>query len=173
MNSGTNHRKKYRATVGDRTIDLELGSEDIVVDGETRSFSSAELPAGSVSLIVDGRSLSADVYPTANGSFVVHVGGREFDVSLKTERDLLLEQFGLADNATQGHQQIRAPMPGLVLSVHVAEGASVKAGDAIMVLEAMKMENELRAPGDGVVKSVHVSTGDAVGKNDLLVEIEA
>ena len=173
MNGGTNHRKKYRATVGDRTIDLELGSEEIIVDGETRSFSSAKLPEGRVSLIVDGRSLSADVYPTANGSFVVHVGGREFDVSLKTERDLLLEQFGLADTATQGHQQIRAPMPGLVLSVHVSEGASVKAGDAIMVLEAMKMENELRAPRDGVVKSVHVSTGDAVGKNDLLVEIEA
>lgn len=173
MNDRPTHRIQYRATVGERTIELELGPDEVMVDGRTRSFSSARLPAGRISLIIDGRSHSADVHRAENGHYVVHLGGHEFDVSLKTERDLLLERFGLADTATDANQQIRAPMPGLVLSLHVEIGAAVSAGDAIMVLEAMKMENELRAPIAGVVKSVHVATGDAVGKNDLLVEIEA
>lgn len=172
MSGTTNHRRKYRATVGERTVEIELGRDDVVIDGEQRSFSSAKLSASRVSMIVDGRSLAADVYPGENGRYVVYVGGREFDISLKTERDLLLERFGLAEHAQEGYYQVRAPMPGLVLSLHVEEGAPVQAGDAVVVLEAMKMENELRAPSSGTVKTVHVTTGDAVGKNELLVEIE-
>lgn len=126
-----------------------------------------------MSLIVDGRSLTANVYRGENGRYVVYVGGIEFDVFLKSERDLLLERFGLAETMREGHHQIRAPMPGLVLALQIEEGAAVHAGDALIVLEAMKMENELRAPTAGIVKSVHVAMGDAVGKNDLLVEIEA
>lgn len=164
--------KTYRATTGDHTVELEIGRDEIRINGEARSLSSVKLWDGRVSLIVDGRSFSANVYETDAGHYVVYVGGHEFDVFLQTERDLLLERFGLADTALHGHQQIRAPMPGLVLSVHIEEGATVEAGDAIVVLEAMKMENELRAPGGGVVKAVHVAKGDAVGKNDLLVEIE-
>lgn len=173
MSEPTHHRKKYRATVGRRTVEIELGRDDVIVDGVQRRYSSERLAAGRLSLIVDGRSLSADVYPGENDRYVVYVGGREFDISLQTERDLLLERFGLAEPAQEGLHQVRAPMPGLVLSLHVEEGAAVKAGDAIAVLEAMKMENELRAPNAGIVKAVHVGKGDAVGKNDLLVEIEA
>lgn len=173
MNGGPNARRKYRATVGERTIALELGPDEVIIDGQTSTFSSVRLPDGRISLLLGGRSISVDVFPSEDGLYVVHVGGHEFDVALKTERDLLLEQFGLADTATEGRRQVRAPMPGLVLSLHVEIGASVSMGDAIMVLEAMKMENELRAPSAGVVTSVHVARGDAVGKNDLLVEIEA
>lgn len=94
-------------------------------------------------------------------------------MDLQTEKDLLLERFGLAESEKDGHHEIRAPMPGLVLSLHVKEGEPVTEGDAIVVLEAMKMENELRAATGGTIKSVHVTVGDAVGKNDLLVEIES
>ncbi len=172
MNGGPHHLTKYRATVGERSITLELGANEAIIDGHSRNISSADLTEGRMSLIVDGRSLSADVYLVEKGRYEVYVDGHEFDVTLQSERDLLLEKFGLADAATEGHRQVRAPMPGLVLSLHVEIGALVNAGDAVMVLEAMKMENELRAPSTGIVKSMHVATGDAVGKNDLLFEIE-
>lgn len=100
------------------------------------------------------------------------MAGREFDVHIKDERDLLLERYGLAETAAAGTQAIRAPMPGLVLSVAVEPGQHVSEGTGLAVLEAMKMENELRAEHDGTVKAVHVSPGDAVGKNDLLLELE-
>ena len=63
-------------------------------------------------------------------------------------------------------------MPGLVLNVMVTEGQSVQEGDGLLVLEAMKMENELRAPAAGIVHTVHVSTNDAVDKDALLIEID-
>jgi pyruvate carboxylase subunit B len=94
-------------------------------------------------------------------------------VEVKDERGLLLERFGLAEAVEDRAREVRAPMPGLVVSVLVAPGRQVRAGEGLVVLEAMKMENELRAAADGTVKAVHVAPGDAVGKNALLVEFEA
>ena len=67
---------------------------------------------------------------------------------------------------------IKAPMPGLILEVNVEEGAEVQEGDYLLVLEAMKMENTLTAPRDGVVKSVSIKKGETVEKNQLLIEME-
>ena len=95
-----------------------------------------------------------------------------FDVSLKDERALLLERFGLSGGGESDMLKVRAPMPGMVLSVVVKPGQHVEAGTGALVLEAMKMENELRIEREGTVQAVHVAPGDSVGKNDLLLEIE-
>ncbi len=173
MSSIRRRRKKYRAIVGERTIDLEIGDTDVVIDGISRTFTTTPFDHSRHSLIMDGRSLSAVVTKASEGCFVVLLEGCEFDVTLKDEKDLLLERFGLASAAETGLMEIRAPMPGLVLSLSVERGQVVESGDGLVVLEAMKMENELRAAAPGVVKSIYVNRGDAVGKNDLLVEIEA
>ena len=95
------------------------------------------------------------------------------DVTVKDEKALLLERFGLQEAAGPAERAVHAPMPGLVLSVMVEPGQSVRTGDGLLVLEAMKMENELRAPTDGVVKALHITPGDTVSKNALLLEFEA
>jgi pyruvate carboxylase subunit B len=92
---------------------------------------------------------------------------------VQDEHDLLLEEYGLDEAGGAAEREIRAPMPGLVLSVMVEDGQAVSEGDGLVVLEAMKMENELRAPADGVVKTVHVAPQDAVDKDALLIEMEA
>lgn len=166
-------RKKYRAMVAGRAIDLEFGDGEIMVNGVVHEVTFSRLSRSRIALIVDGRSLVGIAYRTRSGSYVVHTEGDEFEVMLKDEKDLLLERFGFVATAESSLQQIRAPMPGLVLTLRVQEGQDVKAGDGLVVLEAMKMENELRAQADGVVKAIHVERGDAVGKNDLLIEIEA
>jgi len=168
-----NSQKKYRAIVAGRAIDLEFGDEEILVNGVEHSVTFSRLSKSRIALIIDGRSLAGIAYQTRAGNYVVHVDGGEFEVTIKDEKDMLLERFGFVATAESSLQQIRAPMPGLVLSLRVEEGQEVKAGDGLVVLEAMKMENELRAEADGIVKSIHVERGDAVGKNDLLVEIEA
>ena len=81
--------------------------------------------------------------------------------------------MGLSLGADAVENEVHAPMPGLILEVNVSEGQEVKEGDALCVLEAMKMENALMAPRDGVIKSVQIAKGDAVEKGMLLIELEA
>lgn len=107
----------------------------------------------------------------ATGTYLVTVDGEPFEVEILDERDLLLERFGMKTAVTQTSQRVRAPMPGLVRRVLVERGQHVEAGQGLLVLEAMKMENELRAEIAGQVHSVTASVGVAVGKNELLVEI--
>ena len=71
--------------------------------------------------------------------------------------------------ASAGAVEVKAPMPGNILDVKVAAGASVKAGDVLVILEAMKMENEISAPQDGTIASVNVRKGDVVNSGDLLI----
>ena len=172
-------RRRYRGVVNGRSVELELGSSELTVlpppDDAARprnlAYSVEEMSEGHLSLIVDGRSIEAVVSRSSAGRYVVHINGRDFDVDLKDEKKLLLEKFGMADISREGIHEVRAPMPGLVLSVSIAAGERVSSGQGLVVLEAMKMENELRAGWDGTVKAVHVAPGDAVGKNDLLLEI--
>ena len=165
-------KRKYQAEVGERKIDLIIKGHEVQLDDVRVDFAYESISKHHISLILDGRSYSAVVIPEGDGRYRVIVAGREFDILLKDERDLLLERYGLAETAGSGAQAIRAPMPGLVLSISVEPGQEVRKGSGLAVLEAMKMENELRAEHDGIVKAVHVAPGDAVSKSDLLLEIE-
>jgi len=97
-------------------------------------------------------------------------GHHAVDVVVRDEKDQLLESWGYDATAAAAARELVAPMPGLVLSVAVAAGQRVAAGDPLLVLEAMKMENELRAEADCTVEAVHVTPGEAVGKKQVLME---
>lgn len=163
---------QYRALVGDRTFDITVADGHLVVDGEKKSYTFEVLREGYVSLIVDGRSVPVSVEPVGEDQLEVTIDGQRTTVRVKDERDLLLDEFGLGEDAAAGGE-VRAPMPGLVLDVLVKEGDEVTAGQGLLVLEAMKMENELKAPSGGVVTTIHASNGDAVDKDALLIEIES
>lgn len=99
------------------------------------------------------------------------INGRKYEVSLKDKLDDLLAGMGLSAGAASKLNNIKAPMPGLVLNVLVAEGDTIKQGDALLVLEAMKMENIIKSPGEGVVKKISIQKGQAVEKNQVLIEV--
>ena len=103
-------------------------------------------------------------------SMLLKVNGNKYDVQLKDKYDDLLEKLGMDTKSHLKVNNIKAPMPGLVLNVLVGEGHQVKKGDALVVLEAMKMENILKSPADGQVKKVSVQKGTAVEKNQVLIE---
>jgi biotin carboxyl carrier protein len=102
---------------------------------------------------------------------VIKLNNARYEVKLKDDTDLLLEELGIS-NKTQKVQNIKAPMPGLVLSVKVKEGDEVKKGDGLLILEAMKMENLIKAQSEGKVKKIHVAQGAKVEKNQPLIEME-
>lgn len=94
------------------------------------------------------------------------------DLIFKDELDYVLDQMGIKRTFEALNTDIKAPMPGKVLDVVVNEGDEVKKGDAILILEAMKMENVLKAEGDCVIKKVLVGTQESVEKNQILIELD-
>ncbi len=169
--------RRFRARSGDYAFDVVVtpGAHQLALTLDDRTVAAVFDPvdAHRFALALDSRNVPVIVEPLPDGRLRVTVDGRTIDVAVQDEKDLLLERFGIAAGAAGGLREVRAPMPGLVLSVSVAPGQPVEAGAGLLVLEAMKMENELKADAAGVVKSIHVAPGDAVSKNTLLIEFEA
>lgn len=102
----------------------------------------------------------------------IEVDGAVFDVDIKDPLDQMLENMGFGKSSAKHVTDIKAPMPGLVLEVNVQVGQELKAGDKLLILGAMKMENSIVIPTDGVIKSIRVKAGDAVEKGQLLIELD-
>jgi biotin carboxyl carrier protein len=136
---------------------------DMLPDGEGRFH-----------LLHQGKAWQVEVlhhdYP--NNTITLRINGRKQVVTIADHYDRLVRQLGL--HASGGHKinSIKAPMPGLVLEVLVADGQEVHKGDSLLILEAMKMENVIKAAGDGKVKSIKAVKGQAVEKGFLLIELE-
>lgn len=105
-------------------------------------------------------------------SFTFRINGSTYEVKLADRFDQLVAKMGMKAGPAQRVKEIKAPMPGLVLSLQVTTGQEVSKGDPLLILEAMKMENVLKAPGSGTVKKINVIQGQAVDKNQLLLEFE-
>ena len=101
---------------------------------------------------------------------VVKINNNSYTLDIKDKYDDLLHSLGLDSLASKKVNDIKAPMPGMVLNILVTEGQEVKKGDPLIVLEAMKMENILKSPTDGVIKKITVNKGIAVEKNQLLIQ---
>ena len=102
--------------------------------------------------------------------FTIKINGTRYDIKLADAYDQMVERLGLGAINTTLVADIMAPMPGLVLQIMAKEGDNVTAGQPILILEAMKMENILKSQGEGTVKNVKVKKGDTVEKGQVLVE---
>jgi biotin carboxyl carrier protein len=113
-------------------------------------------------IIVEKRDLE-------NKSITLKINGKRAVVNIKEKMDLLLESMGLDQTKTKKINEIKAPMPGLVLRSIVSIGDVVAKGDSLLVLEAMKMENVIKSPGEGTIAKILVDKGQAVEKNQVLL----
>lgn len=166
---------RYIATLNGKTytIDIEETPESLQVflNGEPAAVDLRQVTAPSLlSMLKDGRSYEVFAEPTETG-FEMVIGGERFMVDVADERSLRLAQVQKRDVERRGDMTIKSPMPGLVVEVNVQAGDAVKAGQRLLVLEAMKMENEIRSFADGTVKAVHVQKGYKVELGQTLVVI--
>lgn len=104
--------------------------------------------------------------------YSVKVNGNSYDISIANELDLLIESMGISVGAGKVVNEIKAPMPGLILEICVSVGQEVAENDPLLILEAMKMENTLVSPRSGKIKTITVEKGNAVEKGQLLIEFE-
>lgn len=123
-------------------------------------------------LLKDNVSYNLEVvkYMAEDKKLFVKINNSPYTLDIKDKYDELLHNLGLDNLASKKVNDIKAPMPGMVLNILVAEGQEVKKGDALIVLEAMKMENILKSPTDGTIKKIAIKKGVAVEKNQILIQ---
>ena len=165
---------KYVVDVNGATIDVDLEATRVIAGGETRQAHLAELEGTPVRLVTIGNEVHRVVVRRgeSRGRYTLWVDGFRYDVEALDERTRAIRDLSGESAAATGSAPLRAPMPGLVVRVNVGSGDVVAAGQGLVVMEAMKMENELRASSAGRVKAVHVQPGTAVDKGALLIELE-
>ena len=167
---------RYRIRHGDDAYHVEIQEigphlYDVTVDdGETVRVDAYKTPRTVYSVLLGSRQLEGSVDIRDDGTLDVHIGTSAFDFHAVDERRELL--VGSAAGVAVGRQEIRAQMPGKIVKVLVSVGEQVAAEESLVIIEAMKMENELRSPIDGVVAAVEVGEGDAVETGALLVVVE-
>jgi biotin carboxyl carrier protein len=163
---------KYHVTLQGRRMEVELTAEGLLLDGQEVAAELATVPGTEVRhlrLGERGRTLAA--HPTEEG-WEIWIGGRRLVARVEDERAHALRELTDDSGRDAGEMELRAPMPGLVVCVLVETGQEVAAGDGLVVMEAMKMENELSAQSSGTVTEVAVDEGQTVDQNDLLVRLE-
>jgi acetyl/propionyl-CoA carboxylase alpha subunit len=164
---------RYFVSVGERTVEVDVGPDGVRVEGRPVNAELVRLPGSGVrSLLVDGRSHRLVARRTGTGSWNLHLNGGELDLSVLDERGRRIRELSAVSGGPAGPKPVVAPMPGMVMAVEVEVGDEVVAGQGVVIIEAMKMENELKAEGEGRVKAVHAEPGQAVEKGAILVEWE-
>jgi biotin carboxyl carrier protein len=129
---------------------------------------------GQASILLENKSYTAQVEKVDKETkeIILKIDGQRYTLSIKEDIDILLDKMGINLSASQKAAPLKAPMPGMVLKILVAPGQLVNKGDALLILEAMKMENVLKATGAATIKSIKAEEKTAVEKGAILIEME-
>jgi acetyl/propionyl-CoA carboxylase alpha subunit len=165
---------KYLVEVNGERVEVDLDATGVRIAGRTVRAHLADVDGTPFHLV----SIDDSVQRVAmrrgegRGRYVLWIGGYRFGVEALDERSHAIRALTAASSAPKGPAPLLAPMPGLVVRVQVRVGDTVQAGQGLIVMEAMKMENELRSATAGRVTGVHVEAGAVVEKGTVLVELE-
>jgi propionyl-CoA carboxylase alpha chain len=161
---------KYQVRVGDRVYGVEIDGGQVTVEGVAHQAELQIVPGTPLRLLrLDGAPSVLVAEPGRHGMWALEFRGERFEVEVLDERTAHIRSLVGAGTAPPGPTTLKAPMPGLVVRVQVEPGDAVIAGQALVVLEAMKMENELKAAGPGVVEEVAIQAGQAVERGQVLI----
>jgi pyruvate carboxylase subunit B len=164
---------KYIVSILGREIEVEVDGEQVTVAGRAYAASLRVVPGTPVrQLLLDGHSEALALEADGGGRWALTRRGERFEAEVLDERTRHIRSLTGGSERARGPAVLKAPMPGLVVRIQVEAGQTVAAGAGVVVLEAMKMENELRAAAAGVVRTIRVRPGEAVEKGQVLVEFD-
>jgi biotin carboxyl carrier protein len=164
---------RYIVTISGRSLEVEVDGERVLVGGHSHSAALRSAADGVTrQLLIDGRPRTLIMRSGGRGQWTLNVGGDRWEVEVIDERTRHIRSLTGGGERARGPAALRAPMPGLVVRVLVEPGQVVEAGTGLVVLEAMKMENELKASAGGTVSAIRSQAGEAVEKGQVLVEFQ-
>ena len=165
---------KYIVAVNGEELEVELDGEQVSVGGSSTRARIAEVAQSPEYVLMVGDEVHRLLVRrgSSRGQYTLWVDGTRLEVEALDERSRAIRELAAATSGPSGPAPLVAPMPGMIVRVNVKDGDAVQAGQGLVVMEAMKMENELRASAAATVKRVHVSPGTAVEKGALLLEME-
>jgi biotin carboxyl carrier protein len=160
---------KYFASIGDKEFEIEIVQDQIIIDGEVVDVDLRQSGAPELySVLVDGASYEL-LIESEGQAYAVTLRGEQFHVAVEDERTRRLNAGRQGPALPKGDLSVKAPIPGLVVKVLVQEGDEVVEDQPLIILEAMKMENEIRALRAGTVRKIEVGAGQRVEQNALLL----
>lgn len=166
---------RYQAVIGEQEIEISVEANgrimEILLADSGESVDYQRISAARYSILIGGKSYSLQVEKNNPGFEVTH-RNQAVEVLIKDEIDLIRERYGMGAGLAEMHGIVKAPIPGKVVKIEVEEGQTVEPDTGLMILEAMKMENEIKAPVGGVIAKIFVSEGDNLDKDAQLLEIE-
>ncbi|MGB0423797.1 MAG: biotin/lipoyl-containing protein [Flavobacteriales bacterium] len=151
-----------------------INDQEVMVDGKRFHYETRKIKDNYFVLSLTGREFHIEVRElnSALKTADLRVNSKKMTVSLTDEFDSLLKKMGMERGKATETKELKAPMPGLVLSVEVSAGTAVEKDQPLLILEAMKMENVIKSPREGTIAKVNVKKGQAVEKNELLIAFE-
>ena len=163
---------KYYARIGNNEYEVDVTADAILLDGEPVAVDLVNSGSPELfSVLFDGRSFEMLV-AVDRFDYAINVRGEQFHVQIEDERARRLNRGRKLPTLPDGELAVTAPIPGLVVKVLVQVGETIEEGQPLLILEAMKMENELRSMRNGVVKSINVAPGQRVEQNAALLILE-
>ena len=165
---------KYVVRVGERELAVTVAGGAVQLGGHSYEARLESVDGSPVRILTVGAEVRRVVVRRGaeRGRYTLWIDGNRFDVEALDERTHAIRGLSSTAVASSGPAPVVAPMPGLIVRVNVAPGDAVRAGQGVVVIEAMKMENELRATRDGTVAGVHAREGASVDAGTLLVVIQ-
>jgi len=163
----------YSVTVNQRDYKISIEGTETTLNGKPFSPDVSVLAPGKLHVVWNDRSYLAEVLEInrSEKTFRIRVNQNTYTLQVRDRYDALLRQLGMDTGGQKHINDVKAPMPGLVLRVMIEPGQSIRKGDTLLILEAMKMENVLKAPADGIVSKILVTQGDKVEKNQVMVSM--
>ena len=162
--------KRVKVSGSEFLVEFEGGSkENGTLNGEPFSWDVYKISDTLYHVIKDHRSYNVEVLADADGKHQIKVNGNIYETERINKFDELLKSLGMEKGGAGKVNELKAPMPGLVLEINVKPGDELKKGDRVLVLEAMKMENVIKVPVDATVASIEVEKGKTVDKNQVMI----
>lgn len=165
---------KYVVRVGSETYEVDLDGEGVHIDGDDVAARVVPIDGTPVRMVSIGDEVHRVVVRPgpSRGAYTLWLDGYRFEAEALDERTRAIRDLSGASAGPTGPAPLVAPMPGLIVRIHVQIGDQVQPGQGLVVMEAMKMENELRIQAVGRVRNVLVAPGTVVEKGALLIELE-
>ena len=162
---------EYEILINDQKLAVEISEDKITVDGKEINAEISE-QNGTFFIHQEKNISKANVIEKNGNQIKLLINGKTQELVVHDHITMLLDQLGMADQLEDKADQITAPMPGSIMDIMVKEGEEVQEGQALLILEAMKMENLIKAPTSATIKKINIQKGDSVEKNATLIEFE-